>query len=165
MTSRSGRLAITLCSVAGVALALAPVAQAAPPPDAPPESYLYVVDASYIKVVPSESGRRAKIIVLDAQVTRFSDRPYRHEVRISLDEMHREFARDAKTQRWGDPTPNAAVSVAGQRTEIVDIQRSSGDKDRLVLHVKDVHETLKAISGTGAIFIDNVQLEEEEEEE
>lgn len=161
MTSRSGRLAIALCAVAG--FALAPVAQAAPPPDAPPESYLYVVDASYIKVVPSESGKRAKIIVLDARVTRFSDRPYRHEVRITLDEMHREFARDASTQRWGDPTPNAAVSVAGQRTEIVDIRRSSGDKDRLVLHVKDVHETLKAISGTGAIFIDNVELEEEEE--
>ena len=57
---------------ASLALVLAPAATAAPPPDAPPESYLYVVDASYIKVVPSESGKRAKIIVLDARVTRLS---------------------------------------------------------------------------------------------
>ena len=72
--------------------------------------------------------------------------------------MLKEFQWEGVTKKWGDPTPNAAVSVAGQRTEIVDIKRSSGGKDRLVLHVKDLHETLRAVSGTGAIFID----EEEE---
>ena len=98
--------------------------------------------------------------MLDAKVTRFSDRPYRHEVSITVDEMLQEFRWDKQTQKWGDPTPNAGVSVAGQRTEIVDIQRSRGDAKRLVLYVEDVHETLKAVSGTGAIFIDNVELEE-----
>ena len=133
---------------------------AAPPPDAPPESYLYVVDASFIKVVPKPGGKRAKIIVLNAKVTRFSDRPYRHEVRITVEEMLREFQWDSVTQEWGDPAPNAGVSVAGQRTEIVEIQRSSGDADRLVFHVRDVREILKRVSGPGAIFIDNVELEE-----
>lgn len=157
MTSRAARTAGTFIVAAGLALAMAPQAYAAPPADAPPESYLYVVDASYIKVIPSASGERAKVVVLDAKVTRFSDRPYRHEVRITVEEMLKEFEWDATSQRWGDPTPNAGVSVAGQRTEIVDIQRSSGDKDRLVLHVKDVREKLRAVSGTGAIFIDNVE--------
>lgn len=156
MSFRGGRFAAVVATVLGLAFATAPQAYAAPPADVPPESYLYVIDASNIKVVPSDSGKRAKVILLDAKVTRFSDRPYRHQLRISLDEMHREFERDAKTQRWGDPTPNAGVSVAGQRTEIVDIQRSSGDKNRLILHVKDVHRTLTPVSGTGAVFIDNV---------
>ena len=160
VTLRTLRVAGACVATAALALTVNSTANAAPPADAPPESYLYVIDASYIKVVPSASGKRAKVIVLDAQVTRFSDRPYRHQVRITLDEMHREFKRDAGTQRWGDPTPNAGVSVAGQRTEIVDIQRSSGDKRRLVLHVEDVHRTLTAMSGTGAIFIDNVELAE-----
>lgn len=141
---------------AALALTLAPAATAAPPPDAPPETYLYIVDASYISVIPSESGKRAKVIVRDAKVTRFSDRPYRHQRRITVEEMLREFEWDAATKKWGDPTPNAGVSVAGQRTEIIDIKRSTGDKDRLVLHVKDVHKTLRAVHGTGAIFIDNV---------
>lgn len=157
MTSRIGRLAAMLTATAGLAIAIAPHAYASPPVDAPPESYLYVVDASYIKVIPSESGKRAKVILLDAKVTRFSDRPYRHEVRITVEEMLKEFQWDRTTKKWGDPTPNAGVSVAGQRTEIVDIRRSSGDEDRLVLHVKDLHETLRAISGAGAIFIDNVE--------
>lgn len=154
MTGLSRSLASLLA--AGLSLAAASLAHAAPSPDAPPETYLYVVDASYIRVIPSESGKRAKVIVSDAKVTRFSDRPYRHQLRISVDEMLREFEWDTTTKKWADPTPNAGVSVAGQRTEIIDIKRSTGDKDRLVLHVKDVHKTLKAVSGTGAIFIDNV---------
>lgn len=162
MNPRVARIVGTLIATAGLTLAVAPQAYAAPPADTPPESYLYVVDASYIKVVPSASGKRAKVIVLDAKVTRFSDRPYRHEVRITVEEMLDEFQWDRTTQRWGDPTPNAGVSVAGERTEIIDIRRSTGDKDRLVLHVKDVHETLRAVSGTGAIFIDNVEVNEEE---
>lgn len=157
MVTRTRRIATLLLATVGLAAAVAPQAYAAPPVDAPPESYLYVVDASYIKVVPSASGKRAKVIVLDAKVTRFSDRPYRHEVRITVEEMLKEFQWDRTTKKWGDPTPNAGVSVAGQRTEIVDIRRSSGDEDRLVLHVKDLHETLRAISGAGAIFIDNVE--------
>lgn len=157
MISRTRRIASVLMA-AGLTLAVAPQAYAAPPADAPPKSYLYVVDASNITVIPSASGKRAKVIVRDARVTRFTDRPYRDEVRITVEQMLEEFQWDGATKKWGDPTPNAGVSVAGQRTEIVDIRRSSGDEDRLVLHVKDLHETLRAISGAGAIFID----EEEE---
>ena len=71
-------------------------------------------------MIPSASGKRAKVILLDAKVTRFSDRPYRHEVRISVEEMLREFEWNSQTKKWGDPTPNAGLSVAGQRTEIID---------------------------------------------
>lgn len=160
MTLRTLRVAGACVVTAALALTVNPTSYAAPPADAPPESYLYIIDASSIKVIPSESGKRAKVIVNDAKVTRFSDRPYRHQVRITVEEMLREFEWDATTKKWGDPTPNAGVSVAGQRTEIIDIRRSTGDKQRLVLHVKDVHETLRAVSGTGAIFIDNVEAAE-----
>lgn len=147
-------------TVAALALATQAPAVAAPPADAPPESYLYVVDASYVTVKPIASGKRAKIILRNAKVTRFSDRPYRHEVRITVEEMQREFGRNIDTGAWADPTPNGGISVAGQRTEIVDIQGSQGDSKRLVLYVKDVHETLRAVSGTGAIFIDNVEADQ-----
>ena len=160
MKRRAFNAATTLIAITAASVGALTHAAAAPPPNAPPESYLYVVDASSITVIPSASGKRAKVIVLDAKVTRFSDRPYRHEVRITVDEMLQEFRWDKVTQKWGDPTPNAGVSVAGQRTEIVDIQRSRGDAQRLVLFVEDVHDLLKAASGTGAIFIDNVELEE-----
>ena len=157
MNPRVARILGTLIATAGFVIT-APQAYAAPSVNAPPKSYLYVVDASNITVIPSASGKRAKVIVMNARVTRFTDRPYRQEERITVEQMLKEFQWDVVTKKWGDPTPNAAVSVAGQRTEIVDIKRSSGGKDRLVLHVKDLHETLRAVSGTGAIFID----EEEE---
>lgn len=131
-------------------------ALAAPPPDAPPESYLYIVDAKYIKVKPNADGSTAKVVLRNAKVTRFSDRPYRHEHYMSVAEMFAEFGGDPRTGKWEDPTPNAGVSVAGHRTEIVDIRRSKGDEERLVLYVRDVRYALKAVEGVGAVFIDNV---------
>ena len=127
------------------------------PPDAPPESYLYIVDAANVRVKPSKDGTRAKIVLDDVTVTRFSDRPYRHEHYLTVREMFREFGWDSDTLRWADPTPNAGVSVAGHRTEIVDIRQTKGNEDRLVLYVKDVHLTLKPVEGVGAVFIDNVE--------
>jgi hypothetical protein len=132
-------------------------ALAALPPDAPPESYLYIVDAKNIKVKPNEDGSRAKIVLDNVTVTRFSDRPYRHEHYMSVGEMFAEFGSDPKTGKWEDPTPNAGVSIAGHRTEIVDIRRATGDEKRLVLRVRDVRYALKALEGVGAIFIDNVE--------
>lgn len=132
-------------------------ALAATPPDAPPESYLYIVDAKYIKVKPNADGSKAKVILRNAKVTRFSDRPYRHEHYMSVAEMFSDFGWDSQTLRWADPTPNAGVSVAGHRTEIVDIRRAKGNEKRLVLRVKDVRYALKAVEGVGSIFIDNVE--------
>ncbi|MFM1964663.1 MAG: hypothetical protein RL134_388 [Actinomycetota bacterium] len=145
-----GTLALALA--AGVSPALAAV-----PPDAPPESYLYIVDAKYIKVKPSKDGVTAKVVLRDATVTRFSDRPYRHEHYMSVREMFREFGWDSKTLKWADPTPNAGISVAGHRTEIIDIRQAKGDEDRIVLYVRDVRYQLKAVEGVGAVFIDNVE--------
>lgn len=150
-----GVLAVTI----GLTLGMSSVpALAQPSVEAPAESYLYVIDATYVEIDPVGRGTHAKVILTDARVTRFSDRPYRHEARISLNAMLHEFGRDPQTHRWSRPTPNAGVSVAGQRTEIVDIRKSHGDARRLVLHVRDVHRTLRHVSGTGAIFIDNVDL-------
>jgi hypothetical protein len=148
---------LAACAVAtALALTITPV-HAATPPGAPPESYLYIVDAQNIRVKPSKDGTRAKVILTGATVTRFSDRPFRHEHYLSVQEMFREFGWDSQTLRWADPTPNTGVSVAGHRTEIVDIQRAKGDEKRLVLYVKDVRYTLEAIEGVGAVFIDNVE--------
>ena len=152
-------------SIAAVIAALstaliATPALAATPPGAPPESYLYIVDADYVRVKPTQGGTRAKVILEGATVTRFSDRPYRHEHYLSVREMFREFGWDKQTLKWGDPTPNAGISIAGHRTEIVDIRQAKGDEDRLVLYVKDVHLTLSAVEGTGSVFIDNVQIKD-----
>ena len=143
---------VALALTAGVSPALAAV-----PPDAPPESYLYIVDAANVRVKPSKDGTRAKIVLDDVTVTRFSDRPYRHEHYMKVSEMFREFGWDNDTLRWADPTPNAGVSVAGHRTEIVDIRQAKGDEDRLVFYVRDVRYRLKAVEGVGAVFIDNVE--------
>lgn len=151
------RIRMLVASVMAIALASSfSPALADVPPDAPPESYLYIVDAKSITVKPNKDGSTAKIVVRNATVTRFSDRPYRHEHYMSVAEMFAEFGSDPKTGKWEDPTPNAGVSIAGHRTEIIDIRRAKGDERRLVLHVRDVRYALKALEGVGAIFIDNV---------
>ena len=107
-----GTLALAL--TAGVSPALAVV-----PPDAPPESYLYIVDAANVRVKPSKDGTRAKIVLDDVTVTRFSDRPYRHEHYLTVREMFRDVAK--LDLRWRERP--AQVTVAEWRADLCGVER------------------------------------------
>lgn len=149
------RLATSL--IAGAALAvsgltLAPAASAAP---GPAESYLFVVDGSQIKVMP-EKGNAGRIVITDPSAIRFSDRPYRHVRPMALRAMLAEFGWSPSTSRLADATPNASISVAGERSRVVDIGRAEIRKGKLVLHVISIDGPLQAAKGAGSVFIDNV---------
>lgn len=140
--------AITLAATAIVA----PAAASAAP--GPAESYLFVVDASQVKVMPGK-GKAARIVLSDAAAIRFSDRPYRHVRPMSLRAMLEEFGWSPQTLKLADSTPNASVSIGGQRSRVVDIGKAEIRKDKLVLHVTGIDGPLKAARGAGSVFIDN----------
>jgi hypothetical protein len=133
-------------------LTLAPSASAAP---GPAESYLFVVDGSQIKVTP-EKGTAARVVITDPSAIRFSDRPYRHVRPIALRALLGEFGWSPTTLKLADTTPNASISIAGERSRVVDIGKAEIRKGRLVLHVISIDGPLQAAKGAGSVFIDNV---------
>lgn len=118
------------------------------------ESYLFVVDARNITVTPLE-GDSARVVVSGPAVTRFTDRPARDADRIGVRGMLREFGWTRKTKRLMESTPNAAISIAGERSQIVDIKRARVADGRVVLRVVGINGPLVAMRGAGSIFIDN----------
>lgn len=140
-------------TIAAAAIAVPTAATAAP---GPTESYLFVVDASQVKVVPGK-GTAGRIVLTDPSALRFSDRPYRHVRPMSVRNLLREFAWSPQTLTLADPTPNASISVGGRRSQIVDISKAEFRKGNLVLHVTGIDGALQAVKGAGSIFIDNVE--------
>ena len=147
--------------MAAIALALlsgslaVPTAQAKELPG-PAESYLFTVDSSNVKVIPGKD-HAGKIVIDNPDAIRWSDRPYRHALDISVQELLREFGWSPKTLRLAADTPNASVSVAGH-SEIVDIRKVRKQEGRLVLFVRSIDGPLTAASGPGSVVIDNVIL-------
>lgn len=133
-------------------LVRAPAHAEAPP--GPPESYLFVVDGSRVTILPGKENA-ARIVIRTPEATRFSDRPYRHDMAMSVTEMLEEFGWSSRTHRLAADTPNAAVSVRG-RSQIVDIRKAWVFPDRLVISVRGLDGPVSAGSGRGSIFIDNV---------
>lgn len=145
---------VTLAAVALVAmgLPLAVPASAAPGPD---ESYLFVVDADHLRVVPAK-GVAARIVLTGPSALRFSDRPYRHVRPMTLRAMLAEFGWTPTSLSLEDPKPNASVSLAGRRSQIVEIRQARLRDGKLVLSVLGIDGPLKRGEGPGSIFIDNV---------
>mgnify|MGYP007086239168 CR=1 FL=1 len=123
-------------------------------PPGPPESYLFVVDGARVTILPGKDDA-ARIVIRAPEATRFSDRPYRHDMAMSVTDMLEEFGWSPQTQRLAADTPNAAVSVRG-RSQIVDIRKAWTFPDRLVLSVRGLDGPVSAAAGRGSIFIDNV---------
>jgi hypothetical protein len=149
-------VAVSAVLAAGLAItapALAAPAQLAKP--GPPKSYLYVVDGSDVHVKPGK-GRQATIIITKPSAVAFTDRPYRHQSPMTVPALLREFGWTPATGRLAGDTPNAAVSVAGSPSQIVDIVSARIADRRLVLKVMGVGAPLTARKGPGSLFIDNV---------
>ncbi len=117
-------------------------------------SYLFVVDSTDIRVTPLE-GDAARVEISRAAVTRFTDRPERQAESIGTRGMLREFGWTAKSKWLKDSTPNAAISIAGERSQIVDIKRARVADGRVVLRVVGINGPLVAMRGAGSIFVDN----------
>lgn len=130
-----------------------PAAQAKELPGAA-ESYLFTVDGSNVKVIPG-NDTAGKIVIDNPDVIRWSDRPYRHVLDMSVRELLREFQWSAKTLQLANPTPNASVYVDGT-SQIVDIRKARVQDGRLVFLVRGIDGPLTAASGPGSVVIDNV---------
>lgn len=139
--------------LATAALAAPGAAAAAPGPD---ESYLFVVDATQVKVTPGK-GKAARIVLTDPSALRFSDRPYRHVLPMTVRTMLAEFDWSPQSLKLAEPTPNASLSIGGQRSRIVNIDKAEIRKGTLVLHVTGIDGALTAMKGAGSVFIDNVE--------
>ncbi|MFM1964660.1 MAG: hypothetical protein RL134_385 [Actinomycetota bacterium] len=156
------RFAVSLAVMVTAASLLAPTAvsadSASRPGHAalpgPVESYLYVVDAEQIRIVPG-NGSMAKVVVSGPSATRFSDRPYRHARQVSVREVLSAFGWSAKTYRLAESTPNAAISLGGRASQVVDIKKAKLRDGTLVLTVSGIHGRVKQATGAGSIFIDN----------
>lgn len=149
------RLAISLLATAAVAvsgLTLAPSASATP---GPAESYLFVVDGSQIKVTPGK-GTAGRVVITGPSAIRFSDRPYRHVRPLAVRALLDEFGWSPTTLKLAETTPNASISIAGERSRVVDIGRAEIRKGKLVLYVKSIDGPLEPAKGAGSVFIDNV---------
>lgn len=117
-------------------------------------SYLFVVDSTDIRVTALK-GDAARVEISGAAVTRFTDRPQRQAESIGVRGMLREFGWTSKSKRLKDATPNAAISIAGVRSQIVDIKRARVADGRVVLRVVGINGALESMRGAGSIFIDN----------
>jgi len=117
-------------------------------------SNLFVVDAQRIEVIPGE-GAIAKVVVTRPRATRFTDRPARDAAPIGVRGLLREFGWTPATKRLKASTPNASISIAGVRSQIVDIKRARISDGVLVLRVKGLTGPLSAGNGAGSLFIDN----------
>ena len=117
-------------------------------------SNLFVVDAQRIEVIPGE-GAIAKVVVTRPRATRFTDRPARDAAPIGVRGLLREFGWTPATKRLKASTPNASISIAGERSQIVDIKRARISDGVLVLRVKGLTGPLTSGKGAGSLFIDN----------
>jgi len=146
------RLTVIAVAMAVTAFAAVASASAAVKPD---EKFLYTVDGTTITVTP-RSGRVGTVTVDNPSATKFSDRPYRYDQPTTLTSLLKSFYWSPSTRRLGKPTPNASVSVAGGRSQVVEIQKASRGSRRLTLVVRSLRGPLEAASGPGAIVIDDV---------
>jgi hypothetical protein len=136
--------------LAATSVAVAPSAMA----NVESTSNLFVVDAQRIEVIPGE-GSVAKVVVTRPRPTRFTDRPAREAAPIGVKALLREFGWTPATKRLKASTPNASISIAGERSQIVDIKRARITDGELVLRVKGLTGPLNSGKGPGSLFIDN----------
>ena len=112
------------------------------------------MDSNDIRVTPLQ-GDAARVEISGAAVTRFTDRPEREAESIGVRGMLREFGWTAKTRRLKASTPNASISIAGERSQIVDIKRARVREGRVVLRVVGINGALESMRGAGSLFVDN----------
>lgn len=143
---------VTFAALAALPILLASPADARELPG-PQESYLFTVDGARVTVAPGK-GDAAKVVITEPDAIRFSDRPYRHQLGMTITQMLGEFGWDATTHKLARATPNAAVSIGGH-SQVVDIRKAVPHPGRLVLSVRGIAGPLTAVSGPGSLFIDN----------
>lgn len=154
MTLGSMTLGAMPASASGSAdIAAADVATATIP--TVPLSYLFTVDSSKVRVVPGKEGRGRVIVTLPATFTRFTDRPGRETRRVQAEAVLRAFGWTEESNSFTGKVPNAAVSIAGSASQVVELRAATIRVDRVVFKVKALAGSLRNRTGAGSIFIDN----------
>lgn len=144
--------------------ALTGTAQAADPAPSQPEtipavpievSYLFTIDSSKLRVTPGKNGFGRVVVTLPASFTRFTDRPARDATRVSAEDVFTPFGWTPERDRLTGKAPNAALSVNGEASQVVELRTARILDNRIVLRVKSLEGDLERTKGPGSIFIDN----------
>ena len=130
-------------------------AQASDTPEPRDVTYLFTIDSTKIRIVPSSGGFGRAVVTLPATFTRFTDRPARDTERITAIELLESFGWTPTRGRLATKYPNAAVSLGGRPSQVVELRTARVFDNRIVFRIKALDAPLVPRSGPGSIFIDN----------
>lgn len=147
---RGAALALT-ATAALLAGTLGSPAKADPGPAA---SYLFVIDASSIRVTP-EKGTSVRIVVSDPAALRFTGDPYPLVRLVSVRGMLERLGWSASTSQFPRRAPLASISIAGQRSRVVALGKAEIRGAKLILHGYGIDGPLTKAQGSGSAYINN----------
>jgi hypothetical protein len=156
LTAVRRRLALLLAAVLAAAIGTIAVPQAqATDPEPIPLSYLFTIDSDLVRVLPGKGDFGRVVVSLPATATRFTDRPVREAEQVGVRQVLRAFGWSQARNRFTGKVPNAAVSIGGQPSQVVELRRAHIRDRRLVITVKSLEGALDKRRGAGSVFIDN----------
>ena len=142
--------------VAGL-LALLALVIPAPPAHADPgpaASYLFVIDASSLRVAPAK-GNSARIVLTDPKALRFTGDPYPLVREVSVRGVLERLGWSETTSRFPRRAPLASLSIAGERSRVVALGKAQIREGKLILRGYGIDGPLAKASGPGSAFINN----------
>ena len=119
--------------------------------------YLYALSADRIRVRPG-AGASARIVLQRPTVTRFTDRPARDALEVHPAVMLAAFGWTPEDGRLRGDTPNAALAIPGEHTQVVRIRAAAIRGDRVILRVSGIEGAVAKVRGAGALFVDSATV-------
>ena len=153
--SRMSRVRGVALAVLAAALVWAGVAASPVQADAgSPQDYLFVIDASSIRVVP-EKGTAAKITLRDPRALRFTGNPYPLVRAMSVRGLLERLGWSASTSQFPRRAPLVSLSIAGERSRVVALGKAEIRDGKLILHGYGIAGPLVQSEGPGSAFLNN----------
>lgn len=142
----------TSAALAATGLAISPVAAA--------DEWLYVLASDDIRVVPG-TGDAARVILRPTiEAVQFTDRPQRDSNATTTRTVLRNFGWTPATKASTGKSPNAAISIGAEAVQVVEIRRATVTRNKVTLFVRGLEGPVSAVSGAGAVFIDDASGEQ-----
>ena len=149
------KVRVAVLAILAAAMVLAGVASTpATADEGSRETYLFVIDASSIRVLP-EKGTAVRITLHDPKALRFTGDPYPLVRAMSVRGVLERLGWTASTSKFPRRAPLVSLSLAGERSRIVALGRAEIRDGRLTLHGYGIDGPLARAEGSGSAFINN----------
>jgi len=119
------------------------------------DEWLYVLSADDVRVIPGKGDAARVVLRSDIETIQFTDRPERASNATTPRTVLRDFGWTPQGGTLTGKTPNAAISIGGSPVQVVEIRRALVKKDKVTLFVRGLDGRINALSGAGAVFIDD----------